>query len=87
MNTLPRERVKDYLLKGKPLTELESNVLFGMPSLTKLVSEMRREGFVFETRKTNYATALRRINEYAVLQPPEGLPIREIHLTEWWVNQ
>lgn len=87
MDTLPRERVKSYLLKGKPLTELESNVLFGMPSLTKLVSEMRREGFHFETRKTNYATALRRINDYASLKPPSDLPIREINLTEWWLSE
>jgi hypothetical protein len=87
MENPTRLAVKEFLLKGEPLTELESNVLFGVPSLTKLVSEMRREGFVFETQKTNYATALRRINQYAKLTPPENLPIREIHLTEWWISQ
>jgi hypothetical protein len=87
MDSPTRIAVKEFLLTGEPITELESNVLFGVPSLKQLFSEMRREGFIFEARKTNYATALRRINQYASLTPPENLPIREIHLTEWWISK
>ena len=82
-----RLAVREYLATGKPLTELESNVLFGVTSLPDVVHILRKEGWVLSSRRITYAAALRRINEYAVLQPPENLPIREIMLTEWWVNQ
>jgi len=82
-----RLAAREYLATGRPLTELESSVLFGVTSLTDLVSTLRKEGWVFQSRRITYASALRRINECAVLQPPKDLPIREIMLTEWWVNQ
>ena len=50
------------------------------------MSDMRRQGWVIESRWGPYATAVRRINEYAVLQPPANLPVREIQLTEYWVK-
>lgn len=81
-----RLAVREYLATGKPLTELESNVIFGVTSLTDLVSSLRKEGWVFQSRRITYAAALRRINEFTVLQPPKDLPIREIMLTEWWVS-
>ena len=77
-----RLAVKEYLATGKPITELESNVLFGVTSLPGLLSILRKEGWVFESRKISYAAALRRINEYCTFQPPANLPVREIILTE-----
>ena len=50
------------------------------------MSDMRRQGWVIESRNVPYATAVRRVNEHAVLQPPVNLPVREIQLTEYWVN-
>jgi len=85
MNTASRLGAREYLVAGKPITELESIVLFGVASLTKLVSELRREGWVVQSQRVPYAAALRRVNEHAVLQPPANLPVREIYLTEWWI--
>jgi hypothetical protein len=79
--------IQEYLSTGQPLTELESAVLFGQPSLTALLSRLRKEGWVIKSQRTTYAAALKRINEYAQLTPPDNLPIREIMLTEWWINQ
>ena len=78
--------VREHLAAGQPITRLEALVLYGVSNLTGLMSEMRRQGWMIESRNVPYATAVRRINEYAVLQPPANLPVREIQLTEYWVK-
>ena len=87
MNSSNRLAVREYLATGAPITEIEACVLFGVTSLPGLLSIMRKEGYIFDARKTTYAAALRRINEYATLVPPENLPVREIALTEWWISR
>lgn len=79
--------VKEHLLSGQPLTQLEAIVMFGVPSLTKVISDMRRDGFVINSRRVSYAAALKRINEHAVLQPPANLPVREVQLTEYRISR
>ena len=79
--------VREFLATGKPLTELEGIVLFGAPHLPDLISKLRKEGQVIESRKVSYATVIRRISEYAVLMPPKNLPVRELYFTEWWFSQ
>jgi Helix-turn-helix domain len=78
---------QEHLLEGKPITRLEAIVLYGVPDLTKVISDMRRGGWTVQSRKIPYAAAARRINEHAVLQSPPNLPIREIQLTEYWVTR
>ena len=79
--------VREYLATGKRLTELEGIVLFGAPHLPDLVSKLRKEGYVIESQKVSYASVIRRINEHAVLTPPQNLPVRELFFTEWWMSQ
>lgn len=81
------QAAKDHLLEGHPLTRLDALILFGVSNLPELVYEMRKQGWVVETRPIPYATAMVRINEYAVLKPPKNLPIREIKLTEYRVSK
>ena len=82
-----RLAVREYLAGGKPITELESVVLFGVTSLPGLLSILRKEGWVFGSRRISYAQAVRRVNEHAVFTPPPELPIRDIQLTEWWISR
>lgn len=76
---------REHLLEGKPITRLDAIILYGVPDLTKLISDMRRDGWIVQSKRIPYATAARRINEHAVLQPPKNLPIKEIQLTEYWI--
>ena len=78
---------KETLLAGKPLTRLEAMVLFGVANLPDVVKEMRREGWVIEQKLVPYATAMKRINEHAVLKPPPNLPVREVMVTEYWLSR
>ena len=78
---------KEHLAAGQPNTRLEAIVLYGVSNLTDVVSEMRKQGWVIESRLVSYAAAATRINRHAVLQAPANLPVREIQLTEYWVNK
>lgn len=78
---------REHLLAGQPMTRLEAIVLFGVPDLTKLISDLRRDGFVVETRQVAYVAAVARVNHHAVLQPPANLPVKEITLTDYWVSR
>ncbi len=79
--------VKEHLIAGQPITHLECIVLFGVPGLTKVISDMRKEGWIVKSRRVPFATALRRINEHAVLEPPRNLPVKEVQLTEYWISK
>jgi len=81
------QAAKDHLLEGHALTRLEALILFGVSNLPELVYEMRKQGWIVESKPIPYATAMVRINEYAVLKPPKNLPIREIKLTEYRVSK
>ena len=78
---------REHLASGQPITRLEAIVLYGVSNLPDVVKRMRRQGWVIESRLVPYATAVKRVNAYAVLQPPANLPIREVHLTEYWTNK
>lgn len=78
---------KEHLVSGQPLTRLEALVLFGLSNLPETVYELRKQGWTVKTRPIPYATAMVRINKHAVLQPPANLPIREIQLTEYWIEK
>lgn len=74
-------------MSGMPLTRMEALVLFGLSNLPELVYELRQQKFIVKNRKVTYAAAMVRINKHAVLKPPPNLPIREIMLTEYWVEK
>jgi len=79
--------VKEHLHAGKPITRLEALVLYGVSNLTDVVSGMRKEGWTVKSRWVPFAAAVKRVNEFGVLEPPANLPIREIQLTEYWMEK
>jgi len=79
--------LKEYLLEGNPMTQLESIALFGVPLLSREISRLRKEGWVINSKKVPYVKALMRVRKHSVFEPPKNLPVKEIHLTEYWVNQ
>jgi hypothetical protein len=79
--------VREHLAEGNPITNLEALTMFGVPGLTKIISDLRREGWVIKSRTVPYVAALARVNRVAKLTPPNNLPVREIRLTEYWVSK
>jgi hypothetical protein len=79
--------VKEHLHSGKPITRLEAMILFGVADLTKIISDLRKEGWTVHSKRLAYVAAVKRVNEHAVLEPPANLPVREIQLTEYWMGK
>ena len=77
---------KEHLESGKPITRLEALAFYGLSNLPDLISQMRKQGCVIQSRKVAFAAAVKRINEHAVFEPPSNLPTREIVLTEYWIS-
>lgn len=78
---------REHLASGQPITRLEALVLYGVSNFPDVISEMRKQGWVIESRLVTYAAAMARINQHAVLKPPANLPVREVLLTEYWINR
>ncbi len=78
---------REHLAGGHPITRLEAIVLYGVSNLPDVIKEMRREGWVVQSRLVPFASAVARVNKHAVVQPPSNLPVREIHLTEYWISK
>jgi len=78
---------KEHLATGLPITRLEALVLYGVQNLPDIIKNMRREGWVIHSKRVPYAAAIRRVNEHARLDPPQNLPIRKIHLTEYRISR
>ena len=76
--------IKEHLLDGHPITQLECVVLFGVADVTPIISDMRKEGYKIESKRSPYSAALRRINTAAYLEPPKNLPVKELMLTEYF---
>ena len=79
--------VKEHLLAGGTITRLEALILYGLSNLTDVISEMRKSGWTIKSRSAPFAAAVKRVNEHAVLTPPNNLPIRDIQLTEYWMSR
>ncbi|XHC10692.1 helix-turn-helix domain-containing protein [Labrenzia sp. ac12] len=77
--------VKEHLHSGRPITRLEALILYGVSNLPDVISEMRKDGWTIKSRPVAFAAALRRVNEFAVVEPPANLPVREIQLTDYWL--
>lgn len=79
--------LKEHLLSGRPITILEGMILYGVVNPYARIADLRREGYVIETRRISYLKALRRINEVALLEPPKNLPLKQIVLTEYQLSR
>jgi len=79
--------VKEHLQSGEPITRLDALVLYGVSNMPDVISEMRKQGWVIESRPVSLAAALTRVNRRAQVVPPANLPVREIQLTEYWLSK
>ena len=78
---------REHLASGHPLTRLEAMIFFGVANLPDVIKELRKQGWVIQSRKIPFAAAVKRVNEVAVLEPPKNLPQREIVITEYWIHK
>jgi hypothetical protein len=85
LNNYGVKATREYLLAGHVITRLEAMVLFAVPDLTKIISDLRCAGYEVGRQNVPLARAIRRVNEAATLVPPASLPVSDIQLTEYWI--
>jgi hypothetical protein len=85
LNSYGVQAARDYLLAGHAIIRLEAMVLFAVPDLTKIISDLRSAGHDVQRQVVPLARAIRRVNEAATLVPPASLPVSDIQLTEYWI--
>ena len=79
--------LRDHMLGGAPVTLLEAILLFGVQNPNAEFTRIKRDGFIIKSQLVPMAKVIRRINEYTVCKVPEGLPYKEIELTEYWIQK
>ena len=79
--------LREHILEGRAVTFLEGMILFGVVNTHKTISDLRKQGYVIKAARVPYVKALRRVNEVAVLKPPENLPLKELFLTEYQLSR
>ena len=78
--------LREHLLAGHRVSLLEAMLLFGVQNPNAELTRIRKDGFLVKSQRVPMAKIIRRINEYTLCKVPEGLPHREIQLTEYWVS-
>lgn len=79
--------VKEQLLAGQSITKLEALAVFGVSNLTSVISDMRKNGHMVQSRTITMAEAIRNLNKVAHFSPPETLPVTEIKMTQYWIER
>ena len=79
--------IRDFMVQGNSITRLEALIFFGCSNLMDIVRRLRNEGWLVQSHRVPYAKALRRVNEECKLEVPKTLPIREITLTDYWIER
>jgi hypothetical protein len=79
--------LREHMLAGNHLSLLEALLLFGVQNPNAEIARMRKAGFIVKSQRVPMAKIIRRINEHTLCKVPEGLPYREIQMTEYWVSK
>lgn len=72
---------------GRRISLLESQILFGVQSLNRDLTRMKRDGNIIKSQRVPMAKIIRRVNEYCQLVVPKELPIRDILVSEYWISR
>jgi hypothetical protein len=82
----PKDALTEHLLSGGEISLIESQLIFGVQSLTAELGRLKKKGFFVRSKKVPMAKAIRRANETCTVRPPLNLPVREILITEYWLE-
>jgi len=82
----PKDALTEHLLSGGEISLIESQVIFGVQNLNAELTRLRNSGFFVKSKRVSMAKVIRRANETCTVKPPSRLPVREILVTEYWVE-
>ena len=80
------DAMKSFMLEGHSITTLEAMILFGVQSPWREIHVFKKEGHIIGKQKVPMIKIVTRLNKFTVFQPPPNLPVREILMTEYWIQ-
>ena len=79
--------MKEHILKGNKISNLEALLLFGVQNLQNEMRLMKNEKDFIKSQKVPMVKILKRINKYVSCKAPENLPTTDILSIEYWVSK
>ena len=79
--------LKEYLLEGNKVSNLEALLLFGVQNLQNEIRLMKQDNYLIKSNKVSMIKILTRINKFATCKPPKNLPVKEILSIEYWISK
>ncbi len=79
--------MKEHILKGRKISNLEALLLFGVQNLQNEMRLMKNEKYFIKSQKVPMVKILKRINKYVSCKAPENLPTTDILSIEYWVSK
>jgi hypothetical protein len=79
--------LKEYLLDGNSITNLESLLFFGVQNLSAELTRLKKNGYIIKKQKLSLIKLMKRINETTVCKLPKELPSSEIIINEWFISK
>lgn len=86
MKYRPSVALKEHLLNGHRVTQLEAILLFGVGNPQQEIKNIKKD-FLVSSGKVNMAKVIRRLNEFTLCKVPDNLPYKEIIMTEYWISR
>lgn len=83
----PSLALREHMLAGHRVSLLEAILLFGVQNPNAELTRLKKDGFLVKSERVSMAKIVRRVNEFAVCQPPQQLPFKEIAMSEYWISR
>ena len=79
--------MKEHILKGYKISNLEALLLFGVQNLQNEMRLMKNDSYFIKSQKVPMIKIINRINKYASCTTPKNLPTKEILSIEYWISK
>ena len=77
----------EHMLQGNRVTVLEASLFFGISTLSRVLTKIKKKGFIIKKEQVTMAKVIRRINDQTKCSPPKNLPLKDIYMHEWWISK
>lgn len=79
--------MKEHILSGNKISNLEALLLFGVQNLQNEMRLMRNDKYFIKSNKVPMIKILNRINKFVPCKAPDNLPTKDILSIEYWISK
>ena len=81
-----KDALRAHMISGNYISLLEALLIFGVQNPNAELTRIRQDGYIIGSQRVSMAKIMARINRYVHVDTPDNLPIREIAMTEYWIQ-